>query len=148
MSLIRSFAIAAILAAPVVAMADTPKAAPAPTKPSPDVTKKDAAPPAKTEVSKAEAEKFVAFFNKLIDVIVANQDDCTKMASGISTFIDSNQALIAEGKAAKNSNKELPKEYKDKMDARISKDMLPALKKKCITDKGVQAAMQKMDDKK
>lgn len=103
------------------------------------------APPAKVEVSKADAEKFMTFFNKLIDVIVANADDCTKMAAGINAHFDANAALLKEMNSPEMKKKDLPKEYKDKMNARAQKDMMPALQKKnCMSDKGVGAAMERL----
>lgn len=133
---LRSALVSSVLCfAPLSALADKPAPTPAPA-------------PAKESISKADAERFMAFFNKLVDVIVANQDDCTKMAAGINAHLDANAALMKEMNAAENKNKDIPKEYKDKMAARVQKDMMPALQKKnCMTDKGVQAAMERMSKK-
>ncbi|HEY4241901.1 MAG TPA: hypothetical protein VGM88_18900 [Kofleriaceae bacterium] len=123
------------LAAPI-AQADK---APPPTAPAKDAPKET--------ISKADAERFMAFFNKLIDVIVTNQADCPKMATAINSHIDSNAALIKEMNDPKNQNKDVPKEYKDKMDTRVQNEMMPALQKKCMMDKGVQTAMERMAKK-
>jgi len=132
MSILRTLALTALaLLAPLSARADTPEPAPAPA-----VTPKF--------VSKAETEKVIAFFNKFIDIIVANQDDCPKMASAISALADANKQLIADGKKAKAAGLQLPPEYKARMEARVKNDMLPALKKKCGNDKAVGEAIGKM----
>jgi 2-oxoglutarate dehydrogenase complex dehydrogenase (E1) component-like enzyme len=105
---------------------------------------KPAPAPAKVEVSKADADRFMAFFNKLIDILVATQDDCAKMTTQLNAHLDANAALVKEMNSPENKNKDIPKEYKDKMNARVKKEMMPALQKKCIQDKGVQAAMERM----
>src|SRR5947208_1002690 len=74
-------------------------------------------PPVAKEVTAADAAKFTAFFNKLVDVIVATQADCPKMADGISKLIDGSPDVIAAGKKAKAEGKDLPKADKDKMEA-------------------------------
>jgi hypothetical protein len=155
MKLARMFMVVAALSVPLSAVADNPpdKVAAPPSKPpsktpskTPDAPADKPAdkPAAKVEVSKADADRFAAFFNKLIDLIVANQDDCAKMTTSMNGLFDANAALIKDGKEAQKAGTALPKDIKDKMDARIEKEMVPALKKKCFGDKGVQAAMQRM----
>jgi len=130
MSILRTLALTALaLLAPLSARADKQEPPPA------------AAPKL---LSKAEAEKVIAFVNKFIDVIVANQDDCTKMATGLGALADANKQLIADGKKAKAAGLVLPPEYKAKMEARVKTEMLPALQKKCINDKAVGEALGKM----
>ena len=113
-------------------------AKPAPTTPVAPVT------PAKEEISTADAEKFLAFFNKFADVMVANKDDCTKMAAGLNKVIDQNQAMIKMANESKNSGKKLPKAVEDKMMKRVMSDVAPAMQK-CQNDQGVMDAMKRMD---
>jgi hypothetical protein len=135
MKLLSSLTFVALLglSAPVLAEAPAPTPAPAPAKPAP-------------EISSADADKFLAFFNKFVDVIVANKEDCVKMAKGLNGVIDSNKAIIAKANEAKASGKKLPKAMEEKMMARV-KEMMPAMQK-CGADKDVQAALQRLDDKK
>ncbi|MBS1120672.1 MAG: hypothetical protein H6Q90_2900 [Deltaproteobacteria bacterium] len=109
----------------------------------------DTAPPkkdAKTEeISAADADKFLAFFNKFVDAIVQNKDNCPKMASSLNGVIDGNKDLIQKANDAKASGKKLPKALEEKMMARV-KEMMPAMQK-CGADKDVQAAIQRMDKK-
>jgi hypothetical protein len=131
MKLLRTFTMIALLgASTATAFAD----APAP--------KKDA----KTEeISAADADKFLAFFNKFVDAIVQNKDNCPKMAGALNGVIDTNKDLIAKANEAKASGKKLPKALEEKMMARV-KEMMPAMQK-CGADKDVQAAIQRMDKK-
>jgi hypothetical protein len=129
MKLLTTFTMIAILAATTVASAEAP-----------------AAPPAQdAEISKADADKFLAFFNKFVDAIVQNKDNCPKMATAINGVIDANKALIKKANEAKAAGKKLPKALEEKMMARV-KEMMPAMQK-CGADKDVQAALNRMDDK-
>ncbi|MBA3539583.1 MAG: hypothetical protein H0T79_08125 [Deltaproteobacteria bacterium] len=132
MTLFRTLTIAALIGASTLsAFAEAP-----PAKPT--------AKPA-DEISAADAEKFIVFFNKFIDAIVLNKDNCPKMASSLNTVIDTNKDLIAKANDAKAAGKKLPKALEEKMMARV-KEMMPAMQK-CGTDKDVQAAIQRMDQK-
>jgi hypothetical protein len=147
MTLIRAFtaiAVSTLLAtgsiAGSVALADTPK-------PSADKkADKPADKPAdkKEMVSDADAQKFLAFFEKLVNIVVANQDDCVKMAAGINGHLDGNQAMIQAMNEAKNKNKDLPAAIKEKLEKKVKDEFVPALTKKCGTDKTVEAALGRM----
>lgn len=114
--------------------------APAPAAPAaPDKTEK------KEQVSDADAKRFADFFDKLVSIVVANQDDCVKMAAGINSHVDANQALIKEMSDPKNRNKELPPAVKDRIQKKVREELTPAITKKCSTDKGVEAAFNRME---
>ncbi|HEU0033629.1 MAG TPA: hypothetical protein VFQ53_23540 [Kofleriaceae bacterium] len=106
----------------------------------------DTAPAKKDEVSQADAEKFMTFFNKFVDAVVQNKDNCPKMASSLNTLIDQNKDIIKMANDYKAAKKKLPKDVEDKMMARV-KEMMPAMQK-CGADKDVQAAISRMDPKK
>ena len=95
-------------------------------------------------LSDAEAQKFVAFFDKLVSIVVANKDDCAKMAAGVNAHIDANQALMSQMNDAKNQNKDLPAAVKEKLEKKFKDEFLPALTAKCGKDKTVQAAIERM----
>lgn len=127
MKLLRMFVLSSVLAISGSAFADAEK--------------KD--PP--KEVSAAEAEKFMGFFNKFVDAVVGNKDNCPGMAKAITGVVDAHQDVIKAANQAKKDKKKLPKAVEDKMMARV-KEMMPAMQK-CGADKDVKAAVAKLDPK-
>ena len=95
-------------------------------------------------MSDADASGSLDFFDKLVAIVVANQDDCVKMAAGINGHIDANQALIQEMNASKNDHKELPPAVRERIQNKARDELTPAITKKCSTDKGVEAAFNRM----
>lgn len=140
--LVRSLFIAGALVG--TASADTP--APAPKK-APTTEKAPAkAPPAdakKQELSPQETEKFLAFFNKFVDTVVAAKEDCAKLTKDINALIDANGEMLEKIRQAKAANKDLPQAAKEKMMSRV-KEMMPAMSK-CQNDAGFVAAMKRME---
>lgn len=114
------------------------KKADKPATPAPDKSEK------KELVSDADAKRFVDFFDKLVAIVVATQEDCVKMAAGINGHIDANQALIKEMNASRNDHKELPPAVRDRIQKKAREELTPAITKKCSTDKGVEAAFNRM----
>ncbi|MGH9888076.1 MAG: hypothetical protein ACREBE_21260 [bacterium] len=145
MSIIRTLTVMAALTAAPLAWADTPKAAPAEKKADKPADKPAAKPDAKKEpLSAATAERFMAFFDKLVDIVVANKDDCTKMASAVNAHVDANQALLKEIADAKAANKEPPAAMKDHVMQKTKDELQPAMMAKCSQDKGVMAAFNRI----
>ncbi|MDQ3363927.1 MAG: hypothetical protein M3680_00645 [Myxococcota bacterium] len=148
MKILRTFTILAALSSAAYAGDTAP--APAPAKKAPDAAKAPTTAPAKTEAKKElsaqDADKFLAFFNKFVDGVVAAKEDCVKMAATINSLIDANQDLIKKANAAKAEGKDLPQAAKDKMMARV-KEMMPGMQK-CGADPKVQAAMKRMEENK
>ena len=131
MKLIRTLSLSLALAATAsTAFADDAK------KPAP-------APKAENTPAKADVEKFVAFFDKLVDIIVADKDSCPKMAADVNKHIDANQDILKAGAEAKAKGLQLPKDVQEHMMASVKRMMAAA--QKCGNDKDVQAAMQRMD---
>jgi hypothetical protein len=124
--------------APADKKADKPADKPAAPAPAPDKAEK------KELVPDAEAQRFVAFFDKLVAIVVATQEDCVKMAAGINGHIDANQALLKEMNDSKNKNRELSPAIKEKIQKKVRDELTPAITKKCSTDKGVEAAFNRM----
>ena len=106
------------------------------------------APAKPAEVEPAEAERILDFFNRFADTIIANKDDCKKMAGAINSFVDSNADNIKKAKEIKDGKKRLPKAVEEKMMARL-KEMVPAMTK-CQKDADVKKALEraKGEDKK
>jgi hypothetical protein len=95
-----------------------------------------------TQPSKADIDKWLVFFDKIVATVVANKDDCDKMATQIESVIDANSDVIAKANEAQMKNMQLPKEAEDHMSAGMQK-MMDAMQK-CGADPKVQAAFGKM----
>ena len=144
--LVRSLFIAAALVG--TASADTPAPTPAPKKAPTEKTPTEKAPTKapdskKAEVAAQDVEKFLAFFNKFVDVVVAAKEDCAKLTKDVNVLIDANGDMLKKIQEAKAANKDLPQAAKDKMMSRV-KEMMPAMQK-CQADPGFQAAMKRME---
>jgi hypothetical protein len=122
------------------ALADTAPA-PAPSKPAPAPK----APPKeapKTDAPTAEVEKFLVFFDKLVDIAVVNKDDCAKMATGLNGHIDTNKALLDKAAEAQAKGQKLPDAARERMMKSAGK--LMGAMQKCGNDPGVQAALKRL----
>ena len=152
MSIIRTLTVMAALTAAPLAWADTPKAAPAEKKAdkpgdkpaAKGDAKGDEKPGKKEPLSQATAERFMAFFDKLVDIVVGNKEDCTKMATAVNAHVDANQALLKEIADAKAANKEPPAAMKDHVMQKTKDELQPAMMAKCSQDKGVMAAFNRI----
>ena len=143
MSMIRTFTLMAALGAASLAFADTPKA---PAQGDKKADKPAAKPDDKSKkepLSQATAEKFIAFFDKLVQIVVANKDDCTKMATAVNAHVDANQPLVREIADAKAQNKEPPQAMKDHLTQKTRDELQPAMAK-CGQDKAVMNAFGRL----
>ena len=143
MSMIRTFTVMAALSAAAMAtpaLADPPKAPAADKK----ADKADDKSGKREPLSQATAEKFMAFFDKLVDIVVANKDDCTKMATAVNAHVDANQPLLKEIADAKAANKEPPQAMKDHVMKKTQDELQPAMMAKCGQDKAVMAAFMRI----
>jgi hypothetical protein len=120
---LRSVAIAIVLAAvPVAAAPD--KQAPA-------------------EVTPREARAWLDVFDKVVDAVVVNREDCTKMAGGINIIVETNQEAIAIARDAKAKGKKLPQSAQQHMLDGMRR-MVAALDK-CGRDEKVAVAFKRID---
>ncbi|MCX5740937.1 MAG: hypothetical protein NT062_00395 [Proteobacteria bacterium] len=134
MKLFRSFAVVAALGSSVLAVpawADQPKE-----------TKKE---PEKKEVDAANVTKWLAFFDQVVDVVVANKDTCDKMATDLDGLFTRNVDLIKIANEAKAKGMKLPKDAQDHMMTGIKK-MGPAMQA-CMKNEKVKAAFARFDGK-
>ena len=98
---------------------------------------------APAEVTPNEARSWLALFDKVVDTVVANRDDCAKMSTGLNAVIDANQETIAMARDAKAKGKRLP--------ANVQQQMLDGMRKmvaaldKCARDEKVAAAFRRLD---
>ena len=56
---------------------------------------------APAEVTPNEAREWLALFDKVVDAVVVNKDDCAKMAGTLNAVVDANLKTIAMAKDAK-----------------------------------------------
>jgi hypothetical protein len=123
MKLVRSVAIALALTGGTAA-ARTDKQAPA-------------------EVTPSEAKAWIVVFDKIVDTVVANKDDCGKMATNLNGVVDENQQAIAIARDAKAKGKKLPTNAQQHMLDGMRR-MVAALDK-CGRDEKVGAAFKRID---
>ena len=81
--------------------------------------------------------------DKIVDTVVANREDCTKMASDINVVVDANKSTIAMAKDAKGKGKKLPASAQQHMMDGARK-MMGSLDK-CGRDEKVGAAFARID---
>jgi hypothetical protein len=97
---------------------------------------------AHAQLSKDDGDKFLAFFDKLADTVVADQADCAKMGTDMTKMIDDNKAILDKVNEARKSGKPMPSDVREHVMA-TSRKMAPSLQK-CKDDKNVSAAMKKL----
>ena len=127
MKLVMSMVIALAAATPAFAQGDKqeqPKQAPA-------------------EVTPNEARIWMQLFDKVVDTVVADKDDCAKMATDLNAVVDANQEAIAMARDAKAKGKKLPQAAQQHM-VDGARRMLGALDK-CGRDEKVGAAFRRID---
>jgi hypothetical protein len=130
-------ALAATASVPVARAAD---------KVAPD-EKKNAAPAkaadkADNTVASVDADRWLAFFDKFVAYIDADQNDCDKMAKDLGAHLDANQALMAKAKAASAAGKKLPAAAQQHMMDTLGK-LGPGIQK-CGSNEKVAAVMSKI----
>jgi hypothetical protein len=108
---------------------------------APAVAQPDKQAPA--EVTPSEAAAWLSMFDKIVDTVVANKDDCTKMATDLNALIDANQDAIKIARDAKAKGKKLPQQVQQRMLDGMRR-MVGALDK-CGRDEKVGAAFKRID---
>jgi hypothetical protein len=98
---------------------------------------------APAEVTPNEARSWLALFEKVVDAVVTNREDCAKMSTGLNAVIDSNQETIAMARDAKAKGKRLPAAVQQQMVDGMHK-MVASLDK-CARDEKVGAAFRRLD---
>lgn len=127
MKLVLSFVIALVAVTPAFAQdgkPQEPKQAPA-------------------EVTPSEAQSWLALFDKIVDTVVVDRTDCSKMATDLNAVVDANQPTIAMARDAKAKGKKLPVSVQQHM-IDGARRMLGALDK-CGHDEKVGAAFRRID---
>jgi hypothetical protein len=152
MQMIRSFTMIALLGAATIAFAEPPKAPaqadkkadkPADKPPAKADAKPDDKAAKREQLSQATTDKFIAFFDKLVAIVVGNKEDCAKMATAVNAHVDANQPLLKEIADAKDQHKEPPQAMKDHVLQKTRDELQPAMAK-CGQDKAVMAAFTRL----
>jgi hypothetical protein len=98
---------------------------------------------APAEVTPSEARAWITLFDKIVDTVVVNKDDCGKMAGDLNTVVDANQQTIKVARDAKAKGKKLPTSAQQHMLDGMRR-MVGALEK-CGRDDKVSAAFKRID---
>jgi len=98
---------------------------------------------APAEVTPSEARAWVSLFDKIVDTVVVNKDDCDKMAGDLNAVIDTNQETIKIARDAKAKGRKLPRSAQEHM-LEQARRMVGALEK-CGRDEKVAAAFKRID---
>jgi len=103
----------------------------------------NAQPPA-SEIPAADVARWIRFFDKLVEAVAVNAQDCDKMASDVGHVIDSNQSSIALARDARAKGKKLPESAQQHMLEGVKK-MGPGIEN-CADNVKVKAAFGKLDE--
>jgi len=101
-------------------------------------------PPAGGQLSAADTAKLVEFFGKLVPAMIANKEDCAKMATTIDTLITANAAILKVVMKQLAAGKGVPKDAEAKLTAIMSKD--PTALAKCAGNSAVTGAMKRIEN--
>jgi peptidyl-prolyl cis-trans isomerase A (cyclophilin A) len=103
-----------------------------------------ATPAGAEDLSAGDTAKLVGFFEKLIPAMIANKDDCGKMAAAIDTMVTANAAMLKGVMKQLAAGKTLPKDAEAKLTALMTKDTTAL--NKCAGNQAVQNAMRRMEN--
>lgn len=95
------------------------------------------------EVSADQAKAWVGLFDKIVDSVVADRNDCERMAAHVNGLAVANQPTIAMAREAKAAGKHLPADAQQHMLDSMRR-MVGALDK-CGRDDKVAAAFRHLD---
>ena len=98
--------------------------------------------PAQT-MTASEVNKWITFFDKLVDTVVKDQTTCDKMAVDVNAVVDANKDAIAVAKTAKAQGRKLPPDAQQKMVDGVKK-MIPGMQN-CGQNEKVRGAFAKLD---
>jgi hypothetical protein len=100
------------------------------------------AAPSGGAVSDADVKRFLAFWDKLVDVAVADKDNCPKMGTDLNALIDANKDVIAAADKARAAGKQLPADAAQHVKDGATKFAQNVMG--CAKDATVKGAMQRL----
>ncbi len=95
------------------------------------------------EMAPADVARWIAFFDKLVDAVVVNEQSCDKMANDVAGVIDANRGSIAVARDARDKGKKLPLAAQHHMIDGV-KRMGPGIEN-CADNARVKAAFAKLE---
>ena len=102
------------------------------------------APPASgPAMASADVQRWLVFFDKLVETVVNNAQNCDKMANDVGTVIDGNKSALELARNARNARKTLPLSAQQHMMDGVKK-MGPGIQN-CGEKDNVKAAFAKLD---
>jgi peptidyl-prolyl cis-trans isomerase A (cyclophilin A) len=96
------------------------------------------------ELSAGDTAKLVEFFDKLMTNVVANKDDCAKMAAGIDGMVTANAQMLRVVMKQLSAGKKLPADAEAKLAKRMDQD--GAALAKCASNTAVLNAMKRLEN--
>jgi hypothetical protein len=94
-----------------------------------------------------DGAKFIAWFDKLTDQVVADQNDCPKMAADINKAIDDNKPMMDDVQKAITAGRK-PSDEQEKHLQASAQRLVAAQHVKCGQDKAVAAAFERFPHRK
>jgi uncharacterized protein (DUF1501 family) len=95
------------------------------------------------QVNAADFDTFMKWFNGLADQVVADQNDCVKMANDINASVAANKAMIDKAKANIQAGQKLTQDQMQRV-MQAGQRLAQAIAAKCAQDKNVQAAVMNL----
>lgn len=129
----RSIAVGAALASVLLIASDVRADQVAPTSPPPAV-----------ELSAADTAKIMAFFDKLVPAMVANKDNCAKMATAINKLVDGNKPMLRVVMKQLTGGATLPKDAEARLTDKMQKEAQSLMT--CLSDPAVGEAMKRIEN--
>jgi hypothetical protein len=96
-----------------------------------------------TSAFAADFDTFMKWFNGLADQVVADQNDCVKMANDINASVAANKAMIDKAKANIQAGQKLTQDQMQRV-MQAGQRLAQAIAAKCAQDKNVQAAVMNL----
>jgi hypothetical protein len=90
----------------------------------------------------ADVQKWLAFFDKLVDIMVADKDACPKAAADMNAHFDANKALLEAAAKASSEGKKLPPDAVKHMQESMKRAMPTFMN--CQKDEKFQAALDRL----
>lgn len=96
-------------------------------------------------LSGVDTERYLTLYDKVADIVAADQKDCAKMASEVDALLAGSTQIIDTTNAAAKNGKQLPRMAVAHVEQRSTE--LVANIASCAPDKAVQKAFKRLEPK-